>query len=108
MGLSKADLLGGRFWATKHLDEGDGVLLVVDRIEEGVQVGDETLPVIYFRDEVKGVPLKPAVAKSLFETFPDSESSDQWIGQAVEVYHEPNVFKGSERVGGIRIRKQRF
>lgn len=51
---------------------------------------------------------KPLIANStnlqLIAKICQSTESDDWIGQQVVLYHDPNVTFGGKLVGGIRIR----
>jgi hypothetical protein len=60
--------------------------------------------VLYFNEIEKGLVLNQANGDVLFE-MTGSDDPEQWIGQRVEVYNDPNVTYAGKRVGGIRLRK---
>jgi hypothetical protein len=60
--------------------------------------------VLYFTGHSKGLVLNETNGKFM-EKLTGSEFPEDWIGTAVEVYCDPTVMKGSERVGGIRLRE---
>ena len=63
--------------------------------------GEEEKYVLYF---VTGKPMVCNVVnrKALVAVYGDQ--SDAWIGKPVEIYVNPDVYMGSERTGGIRVR----
>jgi hypothetical protein len=60
--------------------------------------------VIYLEEVEKGLVLNQANGDVLFE-MTGFEDPEQWIGQRVEVYNDPNVTYAGKRVGGIRLRE---
>jgi len=60
-------------------------------------------PVMHFREEG----LKPFVLNQTnWQTIEEAygEESDAWRGKPIELYHDPGVMFGREKVGGVRVR----
>jgi hypothetical protein len=58
--------------------------------------------VLYFREEPKGMALNITTIRVLEQAY--GGDSDQWIGNKVKVYVDPNVSFGGKIVGGLRLR----
>lgn len=58
--------------------------------------------VLYFREEPKGMALNITTIRVLEAAY--GGDSDQWIGNRVMVYVDPNVSFGGKIVGGLRLR----
>jgi hypothetical protein len=57
-------------------------------------------PILKFKEDVKAWVIPNCMWMLLESTY--GRDSDEWIGQQVELYCDPNVMFGSKRVGGIR------
>ena len=67
------------------------------------QDGEESKPVIYFREKgLKAWIVNVTCWKVIEEMY--GENSDLWIGKPLELYHDPGVMLGPDRVGGVRVR----
>ena len=80
-------------------------VLSIERVEvELVGQGDnqENKPVLYFQGKEKGLVLNVGNAQSIVEIVGDDET-DNWTGHKVQLYVDPNVMFGKQKVGGIRI-----
>jgi hypothetical protein len=64
------------------------------------QMEDKLL--IYFNELDRPLIGNPTNVSMLIELFGD-ETND-WINKKVTLYHDPNVFFGTERKGGLRVR----
>lgn len=58
--------------------------------------------VLYFREEPKGMALNITTIRVLEQAY--GGDSDEWIGNKVKVYVDPNVSFGGKIVGGLRLR----
>jgi hypothetical protein len=70
------------------------------------KVGQDTKLVLYVddgNDELKIALNKSNIAR-LIEIFGDDET-DNWIGNPVEIWRDPNVMFNNRKVGGIAFRK---
>jgi hypothetical protein len=86
----------------------DGTLVTIKRVEQ-INVALEGDPpeekwCMSFREFDKPMVLNTTNAQ-LCEKFLGSDDTDDWIGQQVVVYDEPNVSFGGKLVGGIRIKR---
>jgi hypothetical protein len=99
------DMTPGRF--LKQQDVGEtGLLLTMARVEEG-DVGTEGKPetrwILYFEEEERGMVLNKTNIALLGKLYGDE--TDDWAGQQVVLYTDPNVMYGGKPVGGLRVRK---
>ncbi len=58
--------------------------------------------ILYFREQQKGMVLNVTTIRVLEQAF--GGDTDQWIGNKVMVYVDPNVSFGGKVVGGLRLR----
>jgi hypothetical protein len=74
-------------------------------VEEEVGKEDERQEklVVYFKELEQGLIASKTVITSLVE-LTGSDDTDGWIGKKLELFHDPNVFFSSKRVGGLRLR----
>ena len=83
--------------------------LTIDEVREEEVTAPGNKPkrklVLYFKGMDKGLVLNQANGDALFE-MTGHEDPEKWVGQGVEVYHDPNVTYAGKRVGGIRLRKR--
>ena len=59
--------------------------------------------VVYFEETEKVLILKWNLSKSI-EAITGSPAMDDWSGQKIVVYHDPDVTYSGLKVGGIRVR----
>ena len=59
--------------------------------------------VLHFEEIEKSLILKWNIAKSI-EAITDSRDMDNWPGQMIIVYHDPDVLYEGRAVGGIRVK----
>jgi hypothetical protein len=82
-------------------------LKISDVQEEPVAApGEEPEPelILYYVGKTKGMVCNPTNAEFL-ENLTGSENPQDWIGTEVQVYTDPNVKFGSQKVGGLRLRE---
>src|SRR5437762_9141728 len=60
--------------------------------------------VMFFNEVEKGLVLNVENGE-LLEEVTGSDDSDNWIGQRIQLWANPNVKYGGKKVGGIRIRR---
>lgn len=61
----------------------------------------DTRWILWFHEAQKGLRLNSTNIKILAQGF--GETTEQWIGQRVRLYVDPNVQFGGQTVGGVRI-----
>jgi hypothetical protein len=88
--------------------DSSGAIVTVKGLEQKNVAQDDQEPdvkwVIYFREFAKPLVLNTTNINAMAEAC-DSDHSDDWIGQEVVVYVDPNINFGGKRVGGLRVRK---
>ena len=85
---------------------GKTVRVTIDRVEIE-EVGDgERKPVLYFQGKDKGLALNRINADTISSSY--GPETDDWGGQVVELYFDPNVYYGPKKVGGLRVRVPRI
>jgi len=72
----------------------------VEKLKDKRGVEDDVY-VVYF---ATGKPMKFNVINRKTVVAAYGDQRDAWIGKSVEIYVDPNVWMGSERTGGIRVR----
>ena len=100
----------GQMMAGKYLKKEDcdpPMLVTIDRFEEE-NVAREDQPtdmkwVMYFKDNEKGLVMNSTNLQLAAIAF-GTQETDEWIGRALVLYHDPNVSFGGKLVGGIRVR----
>lgn len=97
-----SDMIQSKFLRKEDFEE-DRVLTI-----KGVKLEDmpgddgQQKWVLYFREEPKGMALNITTIRVLEQAY--GGDSDQWIGNKVKVYVDPNVSFGGKIVGGLRLR----
>jgi hypothetical protein len=97
-----SEMIVSKFLRKEDFDE-DRVLTI-----KGVKLEDmpgddgQQKWVLYFREEPKGMALNITTIRVLEQAY--GGDSDQWIGNKVKVYVDPNVSFGGKIVGGLRLR----
>jgi len=92
-------------WLGKEDVMSGSMALTITKVENGEvksEHGSEVWPIMWFRETKKQLILKPT-NWGLVESLHGPESDD-WAGKTIEVFHDPTVMFGSDRVGGLRIR----
>ena len=65
--------------------------------------GKDEKPILYFTDDgSKPLILNKTNAETLAAEF--GQESDEWTGRVIELYVDPNIRFGKQRIGGIRVR----
>jgi hypothetical protein len=99
------DMIQSKFLRKEDFDE-DRVLTIKGLKLEDMP-GDDSQQkwVLYFREEPKGMALNITTIRVLEQAY--GSDSDQWVGNKVMVYVDPNVSFGGKIVGGLRLRTPR-
>lgn len=89
----------------------DPAILVTIKDITSQDVSMEGMPpdeqyIMSFVDQEKSLVLKPA-NQELCAIALKSEETDNWIGQQIVLFVDPNVMMGVKRVGGVRIRAKK-
>lgn len=97
-----SDMIQSKFLRKEDFDE-DRVLTI-----KGVKLEDmpgddgQQKWVLYFREEPRGMALNITTIRVLEQAY--GGDSDEWIGNKVKVYVDPNVSFAGKIVGGLRLR----
>ena len=84
------------------LPEGTPVAVVIDTVHME-QIGDDSKPVVYFRDKKKGLVLNKTNSNAIAVQY--GQESDGWAGNEVTLFATQTEFKGAI-VPCIRIKPQ--
>jgi hypothetical protein len=102
------DMIQSKFLRKEDFDE-DRVMTIKGLRLEDMPSDQSREPqqkwVLYFREEPKGMALSVTTIRVLEQAY--GSDSDQWIGNKVMVYVDPNVSFGGKIVGGLRLRTPR-
>lgn len=97
-----SDMIQSKFLRKEDFEE-DRVMTIKNvKLEDMPGDDGQQKWVLYFREEAKGMALNVTTIRVLEQAFGDD--SDQWIGNKVKVYVDPNVSFGGRVVGGLRLR----
>ena len=106
--MKLSDIKESKYLAKDDCGEA-GIVLTIDRVV-GEKVGEdqrgneEHKPVMHFQEQN----VKPLIVNvTNFETIAEGtglDDSDNWGGQRIKVYNDPNVSFAGKRTGGIRVR----
>lgn len=96
-----SEMIQSKFLRKEDFDE-DQVCTVKSVELEAMQQTSDTKWVLYFREHQKGMVLNTTTIRVLEQAFGDD--SDNWVGQKVKVYVDPNVSFQGRVVGGLRLR----
>lgn len=103
-----SDLKQSKF-LTKH-DCGRGVLVTIrgyEQVNVAMQGAEPEMKyVLNFNECEKGLVLNSTNGQ-LLEQILKSDDFDNWIGQKIVLYDEPNISFGGKLTGGIRVRAPR-
>ena len=67
----------------------------------------DELPILYFEKPVKPLVLSAKVNFKNIESALKTAFVEDWIGQRIELFYDPNVKFGNQKVGGVRIRPRK-
>jgi hypothetical protein len=97
------DMIQSKFLRKEDFDE-DQVMTIKDcKLEDvGKEDAAEQRWVLYFRERDKGMVLNVTTIRVLEQAY--GGDTDQWVGNKVMVYVDPNVSFGGKVVGGLRLR----
>ena len=86
----------------------NGTIVSIKSLEQKNVAQDDQEPdmkwVVYFNEFDKPLVLNTTNINAMAEAC-DSDHSDDWLGQEVVVYVDPNINFGGKRVGGLRVRR---
>lgn len=99
-----SEMIQSKFLKKEDFDE-DQVCTIKGVELEAMQQTNDTKWVLYFREHAKGMVLNTTTIRVLEQSFGDN--SDDWVGQKVMVYVDPNVSFQGRVVGGLRLRGPR-
>lgn len=85
--------------------EGDLIVTISDIQKQLVGQGEKAQQkwILFFKEAKKGLVLNATNIKTLTTLF-HSDDSDDWMGQKIAVWYNPDVEMMGEIVGGLRIR----
>lgn len=93
------------------LPDGKDIVLTIAAVDQELVTGEkgsqEMCLVVHWKEDAKPLICNKTNAKML-EKLSGSAFMDDWVGMAVQLYFDPTVRFGKERVGGIRIRQKRI
>lgn len=110
--MKRSKAFPSKYMSQDDVSEGPirGTIEVVQ--PETVGRGDdaEEKAVLYLKGGQKGLVLNGTTWDQITEIaaergIPEPDDSDNWVGLAIELYHDPSVRFGTKKVGGIRVRK---
>lgn len=97
-----SEMIHSKFLRKEDFDE-DRVLTIKNvKLEDMPGDAGDQKWVLYFKEEPKGMALNVTTIRVLEAAY--GGDSDQWIGNKVKVYVDPNVSFGGKVVGGLRLR----
>jgi hypothetical protein len=96
-----SEMIQSKFLRKEDFEE-DQVCTIKDCKLEEMQQSNDTKWVLYFREHEKGMVLNTTTIRVLEQAFGDT--TEQWIGNKVKVYVDPNVSFQGRVVGGLRLR----
>jgi hypothetical protein len=96
-----SEMIQSKFLRKEDFEE-DQVCTIKGVELEAMQQSSDTKWVLYFREHAKGMVLNTTTIRVLEQAFGDD--SNDWIGQKVMVYVDPNVSFQGRVVGGLRLR----
>lgn len=89
-------------------DAGDAAIVTIQGVKQMNVAKDneeaEMKWVIKFREFPKPMVLNGTNMKLAAMTL-NSKDTDDWVGQKIELYHDPSITFGDKIVGGLRFRK---
>ena len=100
--MKKNDAFPSKYVSKEDVDT-PVVFIIAKVAHEDVQDGDttKTKTVISFQNG------KPMICNGVnWDTIESAygPESDEWVGKMIELFHDPTVMFGRDRVGGVRVR----
>lgn len=93
------------------LQDGKDMVLTIGAVNQELVTGEkgnqEMCLVVHWKEDAKPLICNKTNAKML-EKLAGSSFMDDWVGMPVQLYFDPTVKFGKERVGGIRIRQKKI
>lgn len=105
--MKVSELIPSKYLAKADFDE-DGTTLTIKKVEiEDLGRDDQTerKPIMYFRENPKGMVLNRSSLRLLESCFGDD--IEPWTGKKVIIYVDPTVSFQGRIVGGLRLRVPR-
>ena len=103
--MRRSQAFPSEFFSKDDVIDGPVIRTIADVRSEPIKSdhGEDEKPVMSFREPgTKKLILNNTNWVAIEDIY--GEDSDDWRGQPVELYHEPNVWFGKDKVGGVRIR----
>lgn len=97
-----SEMIVSKFLRKEDFDEDRVMTIKGVKLEDMPGDDGQQKWVLYFREEPKGMALNITTIRVLEQAY--GGDSDQWIGNKVKVYVDPNVSFGGKIVGGLRLR----
>jgi hypothetical protein len=105
--MLRRDLLPSKFLKQTDFDIA-GTILTISHITKQNISKEDDMPeykwILFFKETGEvGLVLNSTTSKSLFDIC--GEESDEWSGQEIVLFVDPNVMFGEKRTGGLRLRQ---
>lgn len=97
-----SEMIVSKFLRKEDFDEDRVMTIRGVKLEDMPGDSGDQKWVLYFKEDAKGMALNVTSIRVLEQAFGDD--SDNWTGQRVMVYVDPNVSFGGKVVGGLRLR----
>jgi hypothetical protein len=91
-------------FSAKTWEEPGDLVLVIDYVVLGEQVGSSFKDVLHFVSDCRTLALNDANAHAIARMHGDD--TDDWCGKQITLYLDPSIKYGDQTTGGIRIRDQ--
>jgi hypothetical protein len=102
--MKRSQVFPSNYFGKADVEEGPvtGIIasVIVDTIKS--DHGEESKPILHFTARLRPMILNLVNWNTLEAAY--GEDSDDWGGKQVEMYFDPTVMFGKERVGGVRVR----
>ena len=89
------------------IPQGSDLIAIIDRVVnekvQSVNGKSEEKMVVYFSDGNKPLVLNKTNAKIIQKIY-NSPYIEDWKGRAIQIYYDPTIRFGREKVGGLRVR----
>jgi hypothetical protein len=94
-----------KYLSEEDIPDGDLIATITDVQKQTVGQGEKAQQkwILFFKEQKKGLVLNSTNIKTLTTLF-HSDDSDDWMGQKIAVWYNPDVEMMGEIVGGLRIR----
>ena len=97
-----SEMIVSKFLRKEDFDEDRVMTIKGVKLEDMPGDNSDQKWVLYLREEAKGMVMNITTIRVLEQAYGDD--SENWIGQKVKVYVDPNVSFGGKVVGGLRLR----